>query len=150
MNKRAGIRQAGFTLLELVVVITIIALATAMVSLSLRDADQTQLEREALRLSALLESARAQSRASGNPVRWQPTATGFLFTGLPNQAEQRWLDPQTQVRSAAPLLLGPEPIIAAQDVVLFHANAPDQTLWVGTDGLHPFTVRSGNPQGGAS
>ena len=35
-------------------------------------------EREALRLGALLETARAQSRASGVPVRWSATATGFV------------------------------------------------------------------------
>ena len=51
--------------------------------LAMRDSAQTQLEREAQRLAALLESARAQSRASGVPVRWQPTEAGFRFDGLP-------------------------------------------------------------------
>ena len=64
-------------------VVAIMALATAGVSLAMRDSAQTQLEREAQRLAALLESARAQSRASGVPVRWQPTETGFRFDGLP-------------------------------------------------------------------
>jgi general secretion pathway protein H len=63
-----SLRQRGFTLLELMVVVAIVALATAGVSLALRDSDATQLEREALRLSALLESARAQSRTSGVPA----------------------------------------------------------------------------------
>lgn len=44
----------GFTLLELMVVISIMAIAAAGVSLSLRDSGQAQLEREAERLAALL------------------------------------------------------------------------------------------------
>lgn len=54
----------GFTLLELMVVVAIIAMATAAVTFALRDDSGTRLEREALRLSAMLESARAQ--------RWSP------------------------------------------------------------------------------
>ena len=40
-------RQQGLTLLELLVVLAIIGFAMAGVSLSLRDSNQTQLEREA-------------------------------------------------------------------------------------------------------
>ena len=61
----------GFTLLELLVVVAIIAFATAGVSFALRDSSATQLEREAQRLAAILEAARAQSRGSGVAVRWQ-------------------------------------------------------------------------------
>ena len=67
--------QGGFTLLELLVVLSIVALATAGAGLAMRDSGQTQLEREAARLAALLESARAQSRAGGLPVRWRASST---------------------------------------------------------------------------
>ncbi|HRN65296.1 MAG TPA: prepilin-type N-terminal cleavage/methylation domain-containing protein, partial [Alicycliphilus sp.] len=66
-----AVAQGGFTLLELLVVIAIIALATAGVGLALRDSGATALQREGERLAALLESARAQSRASGAAVRWR-------------------------------------------------------------------------------
>ena len=64
--------QTGFTLIELMVVVALIAVASAMISLSLRDPSASQLDKEASRLVALLESARAQARASGLPVRCSP------------------------------------------------------------------------------
>ena len=62
--------SAGFTLIELLIVVALIAIASAVASLALRDPASTQLEQEAARLSALLEAARAEARASGLPVRW--------------------------------------------------------------------------------
>jgi general secretion pathway protein H len=81
-------RQQGLTLLELLVVLAIIGFSLAGVSLSLRDSNQTQLEREAQRLVAVLEAARAQSRTSGMALIWQPTAEGFVIRPAlaPNQA----------------------------------------------------------------
>jgi general secretion pathway protein H len=134
----------GFTLLELLVVVAIIAIATAGVSFALRDSEATQLEREAQRLAALLESARAQSRSTGVPVRWYATPGGFRFDGVPPKAlPNNWLVETTQVRGAAALQLGPEPIIGKQAVVLQSANHPERSLRIATDGLRPFTVTSG-------
>ncbi len=161
----AGSREAtrlatdarGFTLLELLVVLAIVALASAGVSLALRDGTQTQLEREALRLSALLEAARARSQASGVPLRWQSSATGFQFLGLPADASNEltqaraWLNADTRAAvdtaasatasdDVATLLLGPEPITARQSLQLYSASAPAQRLRLASDGLRPFTV----------
>ena len=135
-------RCRGFTLLELLVVVALIAVATAGVSLSLRDSRQTQLEREAQRLVALLEAARMQSRASGVAVRWQPNSQGFDFSGPVAATMPRgWLDPDTGVRDAAALLLGPEPIIAPQSLVLYSVSQPEHRLRLATDGLRPFAVQ---------
>lgn len=132
----------GFTLLELLVVVSIMALASAGVGLALRDGGQTQLEREGERLAALLEAARAQSRASGVAVRWSAVPGGFRFDGLPAHAlPAQWLQPGTSVRGgAAVLVLGPEPLIGPQQVTLEQAGAPGRTLRVATDGLRPFAV----------
>ena len=59
------------------VVIAVIAIGTAVASLALRDGEASALAREGDRLAALLESARAQSRASGVPVVWRATPDGF-------------------------------------------------------------------------
>jgi general secretion pathway protein H len=134
-------RSRGFTLIELLVVVAIVAIATLGVSFALRDSQGSQLERDAQRLAALLESARAQSRASGVPVRWSVTDGGFRFDGLPPGAlPDKWLSPETQVQGNATLVLGPEPIIGRQEVVLAQANAPQRQLRVSTDGLRPFQV----------
>lgn len=141
----------GFTLMELLVVIALIAIGTASVSFSLRDTSQTLLERDAERLAALLESARARSRSSGVPVVWRPvvdTASGgspvaFVFEGLPPQTlPAAWLSPQTQVAANSLLRLGPDPIIGPQSVML---SGPNFRLWVSTDGIQPFQVKRAAP-----
>ena len=139
-----GSAPRGFTLLELLVVVAIIAIATAGVSFALRDSQATQLEREAQRLAALLESARARSRSSGVPVRWYPTPGGFRFEGVPEQAlPERWLEETTQASGSPVLVLGPEPIIGKQEVVLVSSAVPGRSLRIATDGLRPFAVAPG-------
>jgi len=141
----SDVANRGFTLLELLVVVAIIAIASAGVSFALRDSQATVLEREAQRLAALLESARAQSRSSGIPVRWYPTAGGFRFEGVPDKAlPEQWLSDTTQVRGNAALQLGPEPIIGRQEVVLVSSALPDRSLRIATDGLRPFKVTAGD------
>lgn len=131
----------GFTLLELLVVVSIIAMATAGVSFALRDTAQTQLDTEAQRLVALLEAARSQSRVRGVPVRWRATAHGFHFEGLPATAlPEHWLDASTSVQGPQTLELGPEPIIPHQSITLVSSRLPGQSWRIKTDGLHPFTV----------
>jgi general secretion pathway protein H len=137
----AATSSRGFTLLELLVVVAIIAIASAGVSFALRDSGDTQLEREAQRLAALLESARAQSRSSGRPVQWHAVPDGFRFDGLPpDTLPQVWLAPTTQVQGPGVLQLGPEPIIGRQQVVLTSSALPGRSLRIATDGLRPFAV----------
>lgn len=151
----AATRQAlvrGFTLIELMVVIAIIALAAGVTSLALRDPTDTQLEREAVRLSALLESARTEARSLGLAVVWAPAPAGvtadpstgivpqFRFAGLPvsSALPTRWLNPDTTADvGGGGIVLGPEPVIGAQRIVL---RLDRQAVSLVTDGLGPFTL----------
>lgn len=148
-------RRNGFTLLELLVVIAIVAMVSAGVGFAMRDSSQVQLDREADRLAALLESARAQSRVSGVPVRWRATASGFRFEGLESSdLPTRWLEPDTEaagepgvagVAGGASLWLGPEPIIGPQSVILLSRSQPARRIRLATDGVRPFAVQAATP-----
>ncbi len=144
-------RQAGFTLIELLVVITLIAIASSVVTLAMRDPASTRLEQEAARLAALLESARAEARASGLQGRWEPNSgasatPGFRFLGFPDTEPRptTWLADgvSAEVIGARAVVLGPEPLIGAQRIVL---RLDAQRLVLATDGLGPFQV-TGNEE----
>jgi len=138
--------EAGFSLVELLVVLLLIALVSGLAGLALRDGGQAALEREALRLSALLEAGRAEARASGVPVRFELTTPGsvpaFRFIGLPPESlpAGHWLNPELRARieGASALRLGPEPLIGAQRILL---TLGERELLLATDGLAPFSVQ---------
>jgi len=134
-------RTDGFTLIELLVVVAIMAIATAGVSLSLRDSSATALERDGQRLAVLLESARAQSRMTGNPVLWRPTPTGFSFEGLTGGGRPfGWLSADVRSVGVSAVTLGPEPVIGPQQIRLVSNAQPARGLTLATDGVRPFTV----------
>jgi len=142
--------HAGFTLVELMVVLLLIGLVSGLAGLALRDSASSALEREALRLSALLEAGRAEARASGVAVRFelitdpssQPNGETYRFVGVSPGVlpPGHWLSPQVQVSlpQASALVLGPEPLIPPQRVEL---RLNEQKLTLATDGLSPFAVR---------
>jgi len=159
--------QRGFTLLELLVVLAIVAFASAGVGFAMRDGTQARLEREALRLGALLDAARAEAQVSGVPTRWRVTPQGFQFEpdmllSEPSPQNQ-WLDPDTraqvvlaptdglpgaalsQTEAAASLLLGPDAIIAPQVIELYAQDQPRQRVRLATDGVRPFALQVGAP-----
>jgi general secretion pathway protein H len=150
----------GFTLIELMVVITLIAIATAGVSFALRDNESTLLDREADRLATILETTRVQSRSTGVALAWLPLAQGFVIVpasvlkGASVQMNAAsispWLAPgiSAQIAGGAggvgvanpsprSLLLGAEPMIAPASVLL---SLGARRLSVSTDGLRPFAV----------
>jgi general secretion pathway protein H len=155
LRRGAPIQLRGFTLLELMVVIAIMAIATAGATLALRDSSVTALEREAQRLAAVLEAGRSLSRTTGLTVHWQPSAEGYAMTGASVTEEdklQPWLTAGTTAQPSdnrSFVLLGPEPIIPAQSITL---GLDGRSLRISTDGLRPFKIdrESGNGQTSSS
>jgi len=134
-------------LLELLVVLAIIAISSAGVALAMRDNAQNQLERDAQRLIAKLETARVQSRAQGLPIVWRATDSGFIIetpvvgSGFVAQRDD-WLSAGMSADMKA-ITLGPEPIIPPATITLSNSNvqtsdAKLMQLRIGTDGLQPF------------
>lgn len=82
-------------------------------------------------------------------VRWRLVEGGsFVFDGLPPGAlPSGWasegISAQAALANGAPVpavLLGPDPIIAPQQIVLYSEGPPARSLRIATDGLRPFTV----------
>lgn len=137
-------RADGFTLVELMVVVAVVAIGSAGVAVTLRDSAQAALRIEAQRLAAVLDSARAQARATGRPVRWRAVEGGFVLEGLPQvQGIQRWQVQNIAARSTQAdgmVELGAEPIMVPQSVRLWQLDRPQTAAQITTDGVHPFTL----------
>ncbi|WP_081081533.1 GspH/FimT family pseudopilin [Burkholderia stagnalis] len=72
-------RAAGFTLLEMLVVLMIVGLLVAVVTLAPSRNRRTDLAEEAQRLASLLESAGDEAQVRSTPIAWQPVGGGYRF-----------------------------------------------------------------------
>ena len=80
----------GFTLVELMVVVFIIAVASALAVMSLSTGSNQQNLQNAEQLAALLDAVRAEARAQQTPLIWSCDQTCFTVQGaLPNSAQTK-------------------------------------------------------------
>jgi general secretion pathway protein H len=87
-ERRARRQPSGFTLLELMVVIAIMAALTALFPLALnRFVPARRVDAAARALVADLRLAQARSVASGKPVTVEPTAHGYRIASV---AAREW------------------------------------------------------------
>jgi general secretion pathway protein H len=123
---------SGFTLLELLLVVSLMALATAGVSFSLRDSAQRDLDLQAQQVAAQLNAAHAQARSTGVPVHWQAMDGGWVLGGH----RMNWRQADTRLTPPTGTL-GPEPLLPPTQLTLRQGQ---QTRLVGTGGVRPFQL----------
>jgi general secretion pathway protein H len=74
-----GARRAGFTLIEILVVMAIIGVLSVVIVLAAAPDEAAHARTEARRLAALLELALGETRASGQSIAWSPSPDGYTF-----------------------------------------------------------------------
>jgi general secretion pathway protein H len=79
MGSVAKVEARGFTLIESLVVVAIVAVLVTVASLGLRFDSSSPLTREAERLARVLELALERAQYSGERVAWSATPGGYGF-----------------------------------------------------------------------
>jgi general secretion pathway protein H len=151
--KRAAfwpLTHQGFTLLELMVVLVIIAVSASLALLALPPTNRNALDQDSAQLAALLDAARSYAAAVQAPVRLETTPEGYQFVGIVRgswQVLEGELRPRNFLTTGAQLslptaarnglLLGPEPVSEPSQVSIA-LGAEGRT--VSSDGASPFFV----------
>lgn len=137
--------ESGFTLIEILVALTIMAVLSSMIAISVLPSDAETADKEARRLAALLEMASSETRASGQIIAWSPDEGGYSFWRRSEEGEwvrfpdssayrRRWFGGQTELRN---VLVGGRPL------------PPDDRITISpyrTRDLFEMTVAGGNAQ----
>lgn len=78
--------QKGFTLLEMMIVLVIIGIATTLASVSAFGNNNARaLRQDASRLAHLFTAAQAEALTSGQPIAWYYDTDGYEFSRLPRR-----------------------------------------------------------------
>ncbi|MDX8408952.1 MAG: prepilin-type N-terminal cleavage/methylation domain-containing protein [Mariprofundales bacterium] len=88
MRQRYRLTNAGFTLLEIMLVITVMAVVSALVVPSLFTASAPDVATEATRLQQVMRLAVDESQLAGRPLRWWARRSSYGFEQL--AADRSW------------------------------------------------------------
>lgn len=130
-------KSRGFTLVELLVVLVIMAVVSGMAVVQMMPDDRSRLREEARRLALLLENAALEARASGHSLAWSPEAGGYRFWQLDRYGEWKHVnEPMFRRREL------PEAMLIIGVSVEERAIKPGEKLLFGTASFPtPFVIR---------
>jgi type II secretion system protein H len=131
------VKQRGFTLIEVLVVLTIIGIMVGLVGVRLMPDDDRALRTEAERLALLLEQARDQAVASGEPIAFSVAQRRYRF--WVRDAENQW------VPLSGDELLQERPLADHVQLAALQVNqtllaAGERLLFLPSGGNAPFTA----------
>jgi general secretion pathway protein H len=143
--RTASLRCAGFSLLELLVVLVILGIAAGVVSLSVAPREARLVAEESERLAALFRLAQDEARVRGRPVAWIADAQGYRFLiggrepdapGDPLRA-RAWPFPVRRVQ-APRLVFGAEPLLPPAEIRI---ATQEREVHLALDAFGTVTVR---------
>lgn len=150
-------RKAGFTLLELLVVLVIFGIMLGAVTLTSIQTDKQRLQTDAQRIAILLQLAREEAIVRNHPTAFEATQQGYQFLEL---IDRKWMtlvdvdtlrprefsfpsvrldiEPNEQLSSdKIRILFGREPV---SKPFILHMQVAENRVAIHADGVGHFTV----------
>jgi len=118
LMQTSATKQSGFSLLELLVVISILGFILSMATLALPNNDEKLWKQDVEELIATLNQAREEVAMSGAPIRWVSSSQGWSFRQISLQGEERPLGDPLKERQwrLSPTLTSIDQLVIGQEV----------------------------------
>jgi type II secretion system protein H len=113
-HNRVNQTQAGFTLLEILLVIVMIAVTAAMVVPSISSIAGGDIDEESSHLRSVMAFALEESQLSGQPIRWLARKDGWSFEAWVESFGKKDKKASWQALAEPPL----EPYTLPEDIVI--------------------------------
>jgi general secretion pathway protein H len=138
-------RHAGFTLLELLVVLVIVGITLGIISFNAMPSSRQALQNEAQRIALLLQLARDEAIVRDRAIAFEVDAEGYRFL---QREEKTWqllpaddlLRPRQFARTPVMLSVYPAPLGDATPLRILFGREPVQQPFVLTLGMADVSV----------